>query len=185
VDESTVDERVSWVGRPGRVSACAVGGTLVAKLKATGSRSVLIASIALFSAEFLFLACWSIHEFGSIRAGIAYLNGDRLLVDPYVLSFGDMQKGESRAIEVELDNRADHRVAVHHVSRSQICSITRQFPIRIDAGERVRIPISVHAGTVGSVEEHILLLTDDRYQPLIGVTIKGRVLETARGSPGE
>jgi hypothetical protein len=145
---------------------------------------VLTISVVLISIELIFLAVWSIHEFGSISAGIAYLNGDRLLVDSNIVSFGDLRKGDYQTVELQLDNRADYSIGIRGVQGSQICSVLRRFPIAISPSGRAIIPIAVQPGVTGAIEERILLFTSDKRQPFIRVTVRGTVHQSVAPDEG-
>ena len=111
------------------LGATAHGDKPLAESKARARPGVLTLSIILINLELVFLTAWSIHEFGSISAGLAYLNGDRLLVDPYILSFGDLQAGDYRTVEVTLDNRADHSIEIRGASRPRSALSSTAFPL--------------------------------------------------------
>jgi len=155
------------------------GDTLPAKNKVRARPRVLIISIILINFELMLFAAWSLHEFGSISAGLAYLNGARLLADPYTQSFGNLRKGDFRTVELTLDNRADHGIKIHSASRSDPCFVLNRLPIAIGSGRKARITVAVQPEVAGPIRQHIVLFTDDQHQPFIEIVIWGKVVETS------
>jgi hypothetical protein len=155
------------------------GETLPAKNKVRARPRVLIITVILINIELMLFAAWSLHEFGSIWGGLAYLKGDRLLADPYILSFGNLRTGDFRTMELTLDNRADHDIKIHSASRANPCFVLNRLPIAIGSGRKARITIAVQPEVVGPIQQHVVLFTDDQYQPFIQIVIWGKVVETS------
>lgn len=152
---------------------------LPARTKMRARTRVLIITVILINLELMLFAAWSLHEFGSIWAGLSYLDGERLIADSYTLSFGTLGTGDFRTVNLTLDNRADHGIKIRGASRSGPCFVLHRFPISIDPGRKARIPIAVQPEVAGPINQDILLFTDDQRQSFLRVIVRGKVVEAA------
>jgi hypothetical protein len=161
----------------------------VARSQLHGWRNVLAISLILILIELIVLWLLSLFQFGSVSAAISYLNGDRLLIHPPKLEFGALRKEGYRTLGLTLENRADYRVRIRGASASApgsaSCSVLRIFPITIGPGEKVTFPVSVQAHNAGTIDEQILLFTDDKRQPTVKVTITGSAADIVDTDPAK
>lgn len=125
------------------------------------------------------LLAWGRWEFGSLGNTLAYLNGQRLLAAPNVLSFGTARRGEERILQVTLLNRTGKTVALPGARSTCGCmGIEVQFPIVIMQGDRCKLTVRVWpTGKDSAFEGRIDFYADDESNPAIPVLVHGTITD--------
>jgi hypothetical protein len=92
---------------------------------------------------------WGYWQFGSLASTLAYLNGERLLVDPATPSFGVAKRGEERDVQVTIRNRTGKDVKILGAKSTCGCMVmAEQFPISIaNAGQQ---ELTIHIWLTGN-----------------------------------
>jgi hypothetical protein len=146
-----------WRGPAASILACLGGGGL-------------LIAIAL---------AWGHWEFGSLASTLAYLNGERLLVDPGTLSFGMAARGEERDLHLTIRNRTGKEVKVLGARSTCGCMVTAEkFPLSI--GDRGQQELTIHVWLTGKdsvFEKRVDFYTDDEANPVIPATIRGTITD--------
>ncbi|HZV04527.1 MAG TPA: DUF1573 domain-containing protein [Gemmataceae bacterium] len=122
---------------------------------------------------------WGHREFGSIASTLAYLNGERLLVDPGTLSFGTIRRGEERDLRVTIRNRTGKDVKVVGARSTCGCMASvERFPLSIADGDKQELTIHVEfIGKDSVFEKRIDYYTDDEAKPVIPVVVRGKLTD--------
>ncbi len=120
---------------------------------------------------------WGYWEFGSLSSTVAYLNGERLLVDPGTLSFGTCRRGEERDLQVTMRNRTGKEVKILGARSTCGCMVTTEkFPLSI--GDRGQQELAIHVWLTGKdslFDKRIDFYTDDEANPVIAVAVRGTI----------
>lgn len=99
---------------------------------------ILIAAIVLgivFAAAFL--------AFGSFAAALAWVRGERVVVEPLVTDLGTCELGERRIIQLRVANGDDAPVRIVGGTTTCNCVATQGLPVDIPIGEDRAVPVSV------------------------------------------
>lgn len=147
------------------------------------ARSPLVIPITILifiNLEFACFAAWSIYHFGSLSAGLAYLNGDRLMPDAYAKSIGAISKDRDITVYFSLLNASDRPMMIRSASPYGPCSVLGKFPAMIQPSKTLRVPILVHQAQTGRLNGAVTFLTDHHSQPWLTVSVTGSVEETSR-----
>lgn len=127
----------------------------------------------------ILLTAWALYSFGSIRAALAYLKGDRLIVRASSMSFGDVRRGERPVITFDIMNTSDRNITILGARTTCTCVFTDDLPLTVLPGERRSISVGVKTGSrEGSIQERVYLYTSFPGQPEVEVRIIGRVLRS-------
>ncbi len=122
---------------------------------------------------------WGHWEFGSLSCTLAYLNGERLLVDPATLSFGAGRRGEERDLHVTIRNRTGKEVKLLGAKSTCSCmAAVEKFPISISPGGQQEL--TIHVWLIGKdslFEKRVDYYTDDEANPVIAVTVRGTITD--------
>jgi len=123
------------------------------------------------------LFAWGYWEFGSMANTLAYANGERLLVDPKVLSFGAAPRGEQREVHMTIRNRTGKTVTILGAQSKCGClRMEEDFPISLANGSQRELTIYVALTGEGSAfEKGVDFYTDDEAKPVIGVVVRGEI----------
>ena len=124
------------------------------------------------------LLAWGYWELGSFANIVAYANGERLLVDPKVLSFGSAPREEERELHVTIHNRTGKPVTVLGAQSKCGClKLEDEFPFSIAKGGQKVLTIRVWpTGDNAKFERDIAFFTDDDASPLITLSVRGEIL---------
>lgn len=121
---------------------------------------------------------WGYREFGSLANTLAYLNGERLLVDPGSLSFGTARRDEERDLHLMIRNRTGKTVTILGGRTTCACMTTEKFPFSITNGSQRELTIHVWlTGKDPVFERRIDFYTDDEANPVIAVSIRGEITD--------
>lgn len=124
----------------------------------------------------LALLAWGHWQFGSLANTLAYLSGERVLVDPKVLSFGTVRRNEERDLHTTIRNRTGKSIKILGSRSSCTCMTTEQSPFSIaDGGQRELAIHIVLNGKEDVFENRIVFYTDDEANSVIPVTVRGRI----------
>jgi hypothetical protein len=125
------------------------------------------------------LLAWGHWEFGSLANTLAYLNGERLLVDPRVISFGAVRRGEERDLHVTIRNRTGEEVKIIGAKSNCGCMATvEQFPCALANGDQREFPIHIwFTGNESTFEKRVDFYTDDDAKPVIAVVVRGKITD--------
>ena len=74
-------------------------------------------------------------RFGSLRNGLLYLRGHRLLVDPPAAQIGIVNNGESRDVLFRITNHTEKTIRILGCETGCSCMISRGLPVTISPGE--------------------------------------------------
>ena len=122
---------------------------------------------------------WGYWEFGSLANTLAYLNGERLLVDPEVISLGTAQRGEERDLHLTIRNRTGKDVEVLGAKSTCGCMGTaEEFPLSIADGSQRELTIHVwFTGNDSAFEHRVDFYTNDGTKPVIAVVVRGKITD--------
>lgn len=115
---------------------------------------------------------------GSFPAAIAYLAGDRLLVDASSKTVGDVAIGERASVAFTLCNRSAAPVTILGVKTSCTCTATGDLPMTLPPSSSRTLAVTYSprpSAKPGQVLETMQLFTDSRAQPTMPLAIVGRV----------
>ena len=122
---------------------------------------------------------WGYWEFGSLANTLAYLNGERLLVDPGALSLGTGRRGEERVVHFAIRNRTGKEVEILGAKSTCGCmAMAEEFPFSIANGNQREL--TIHIGLTGkdsAFEKEIDFYTDDEAKPVIAVVVRGEITD--------
>jgi hypothetical protein len=122
---------------------------------------------------------WGYWQFGSLANTLAYLNGERLLVDPSTPSFGTAKRGEERDLHVTIRNLTGQQVKILGARSTCGCmAMVEKFPVVIADGGHQELTIHVVLTVKEDVfEKRIDFYTDDGSNPVIAVTVRGTIAD--------
>ncbi len=116
----------------------------------------------------------AIASFGSLHGAVAYLRGDRLLVEPAEVDAGVAEPHASRLMAIELRNWSDHPVTFLGGVNDCACWVTRDLPVEIPAGESRSVTIQVnYPPSPGRFRRAIDLITNDGRETSVRFLITG------------
>lgn len=126
-----------------------------------------VRQISLFScfvASSVLISTVAVLRFGSLASGVAYLRGQRIVVDGAIRNLGDVQAGDERIISFSLANVTGRSIRVLGSRLTCGCTESRGLPQRLsrtalETVELVFHPWEDQAGT--NVEGRITLFLDD------------------------
>ncbi len=116
---------------------------------------------------------------GSVMIALAYLRGERLIIDPIVAFANDGLPGEEREILFRVLNFTDRPVKLLGANSSCTCASTKDLPLVIPPAESRMLSVTYRFSEAqSSLEEIVTLYTDDRQRSRLVVRIKRRVANT-------
>jgi hypothetical protein len=122
---------------------------------------------------------WGHWEFGSLSNTLAYLNGERLLIDPGTVSFGIARRGEERNAHVTIRNRTGKEVKFLGAKSTCACmGVEEKFPFSIaDKGQK-EVSIRVWFTSKDSVfKKRVDFYTDDEANPVLAIAVHGTITD--------
>lgn len=125
------------------------------------------------------LLAWGYWEFGSLSNTLAYLNGERLLVDPATLSFGAVRRGEERDLQVTIRNRTGKEVKIMGAKSNCGCmGMEEKFPFSIAQGGQRELTIHIwFTGKDSAFEKRVDFYTDNEAKPVTAVLVRGTIAD--------
>jgi len=100
-------------------------------------------------------------RFGSLRNGLQYLRGHRLLVDSPAAQLGIVNSGEVRDVIFHITNHTEKSVRILGCETGCQCMVSRGLPVAIGPGETAEVVITVSFKASGN---------DTFFQPLSFIT---------------
>lgn len=116
--------------------------------------------------------------FGSLAPAVAYIKGDRLLIHPTEISFGEAYPGEKRTLHFRLWNFTGGPVRLLGTNSTCSCLTTESFPLVITEGERRTLEVVVSAPyRAANVDVSTIYFTDWSGKPSFSFRTQGRIVE--------
>ena len=121
-------------------------------------------------------------RFGSVRSAVAYLRGQRLIVDSQSRSAGALAIGDRRFVQFKLGNHSVHPVTVLGSRSSCTCLVAEDLPFAIPPSGTRQVRVRVHpVEGQGPFTQRVTLFTDCPGQAEVVLQISGSVA----GDPGD
>jgi hypothetical protein len=140
--------------------------------------TVIITNIGLLS-----IAAIALYSFGSFGSALAYLSGDRLIVDAYTRSVGVVSEGERHAVFFKLTNMSNQAIEILGATSSCTCLVVDQLPVVLPPHGVFQLRIGIRTKPRSSrIDERVRLITDREGQRHLDLRINGRVVPRG-GSP--
>jgi len=119
-------------------------------------------------------------RFGSLRGGLSYLAGERLIVDHHTKSFGELATGDERTVVFTVINLAGREVQI--LGAKVDCSCVKVdvdgLPRLVAHGAEARIGVLVRsAKKTGKVSEVVVIYTDNPDVPRLTLRVLGEFRE--------
>ena len=147
----------------------------------------MASTIILTNVGLALLVVLGLVRFGTIGSALAYLGGDRLLVDSRSKSFGAVELGKRASVDFRFANKARTKIRLLGATSSCTCALPEGLPVTVPAGAACLVKVPVRAkGKAGHVTEKIRFYVDCPQQPVVDVTVSGDVLDAHNpaGGPG-
>ncbi len=146
----------------------------------SNNRSVLrwiSISVGLAGLALVLLSVWASATLGSVGAALAYLGGERILVDAYSKSFGTIGLGAERTITFVITNATDRPVKLVGAMTSCTCLRAVELPITVSPKGGSRAVRFIYRGAQKPVQvlEKLRIFTDHPLHRWVDVTVKGSV----------
>ncbi len=126
--------------------------------------------------------------FGTFSAGVEYVTGRRLSLDPQHISLGRMDAGCEYEACVHIKNASDRTVTLLGATTFCPCSVISDMPTLLGPGQSRELVLVVDGrGRGGSpVNGRVTILTDHPAQPALILKLEGAVASGAQkeGPPG-
>jgi hypothetical protein len=112
--------------------------------------------------------------FGSTSAALAFLDGERLLLDSQSKSFGTVDPGTEQIITYTLMNRTGHSVTLIGSRTSCGCTVAADLPLTIPDSSAHKVRISVNTTRLaGKFSASVRLFADDPKHSEIELKVQG------------
>jgi hypothetical protein len=126
-----------------------------------------------------FVVACALLWFGSVASALAYLGGDRLLVDARSKSFGPVERGRTASVVFRFANASKSPITLMGVSSSCACAFAEGLPGTIGPGAERRVKVAIQTqNKVGRVTEKLRFYSDRPGQSEIDVTVAGYVVNS-------
>lgn len=136
-------------------------------------------TLALTSGILILIAAYARYKFGSATGALAYMSGERLIVDRPMQSLIDMKAGSSRTIFFKLTNLTGRTVQFLGSRTSCACAVIGELPQSLAESERCSIQVRITSPqTRSSFNGTLRLFTDDPQQQVIRLGFAGWSDET-------
>lgn len=123
------------------------------------------------------LALLAYLQFGSLGVAASYLRGDRLIVRPAQLTFGEGPRGAKRTPSFTVLNLTGRDVCITGSKQECGCIAVEDFPITVPSGGRHEITVSVSiTGDEGEFDKGVFFFTDCPEKQVFRVRVRGTVL---------
>jgi hypothetical protein len=127
-------------------------------------------------AALLILSVWGTLRFGSFQNALAYVSGERLLVDSATKSFGSVESGIDQRIYFLVSNWSDRSISILGAGSQCAVTLTENLPLIIPPKSSRRVNVRLRTETkVGKVSESVRLYTDSAYRPELVIRVVGLV----------
>jgi hypothetical protein len=119
---------------------------------------------------------------GSESNALAFIAGDRPLVNSTVRSFARIAEGEERSFNFEIVNFTGKPVTILGFRSSCTCVLVERLPLVVPAGNKERVNVVLNSqGKSGPLEGIIILYTSCPRKPQLGLKIVGDVSPSVPG----
>ena len=138
------------------------------------------ATLGLSAVALLAVLLWLRLSCGTLHAGLAFLSGDRLLVDAASRSTGEVRIGEQATLEFHLSNRSSSTITIFGAKSSCTCTATGDLPMTLppSSARTLRVTYQPRPGTKpGIYPESLRLYTDYPKQATLPLVLVGRVAQ--------
>jgi len=138
------------------------------------------ATLGLSAVALFVVLIWLRVSCGTLHAGLAYLSGDRLLVDADSKSTGEVQIGEQATLEFLLSNRSSKPITIFGAKSSCTCTATSDLPMTLppSSAQTLLVTYRPRPGTKpGTYPESLRLYTDYPTQATLPLVLVGRVAQ--------
>ncbi len=138
------------------------------------------ATLGLSAVALLAVLIWLRMSCGTLHAGLAYLSGDRLLVDASSRSTSEVAPGELATLEFHLSNRSSQPITIFGAKSSCTCTATGDLPMTLppSSARTLRVTYRPRPGTKpGTYPESLRLFTDYPKQATLPLVLVGRVAQ--------
>ncbi len=126
----------------------------------------------------------AVTTFGSLAIALRYLRGERLMLEPRHLEFGNLPASETITLGVDIRNYTPRAVTLLGATTACTCVVATGLPLAIGAGQHARIPIEV---TLKPSDRHfdetLVIFTDCESHPKLGVCVKAYPRVSVAKSP--
>ncbi len=117
-------------------------------------------------------------RYGSIKASIAALRSEPLIVDDAKKSFGTMKARQTVRVDFEIQNMGDQPIELAGCRTTCDCVATSEFPTSIQPHEQKRLHFNITpAQASANYAVGITVFTDVPTQPDVVLSIVGTVVE--------
>ena len=119
---------------------------------------------------------WAWLQHGSVSAALAYVKGDRLLVDVGAKTLAPMSPGEKKTVTFWVTNRSSEPITILGAKSSCTCTAAGDLPLTIPAGATRPVAVGIHAGPKPAVLDGTLkLFTDHPSKPVLTLRVKSMI----------
>lgn len=133
----------------------------------------------LFTTVFLGVAAgFGLWHFGSIGPALAYLSGERVIVDSRSKSIGTVKKGDRVELQFGFSNHAKASVNILGAQSSCSCALVENTPISIPPGEtkQLKVVVSTAGLTTANFAQSIKVFTDFPSKPVVTIAVTGTIM---------
>jgi hypothetical protein len=115
--------------------------------------------------------------FGSPVSALAWLRGERVVLEPAVFDLGPCQTGERHAVELRLRNRSEEPVRAIGGTTSCVCVATKGFPIDVPPGEERTVPVDVVVtGNPGRFVQTVTIMLDGKSLRMVQAQLRAQIV---------
>lgn len=138
--------------------------------------SWILTTVVLTSLGLAAFVAWAWITFGSISTALAFTAGQRLVLDPSIVAFGQVDVGSEATVEVGLINLTGHPVRLLGAQSSCTCAVASGLPATVPPSGRHPIRVTVRGGTrQGDIAEAVSIFTDCKDEPRLALRVVGRI----------
>ena len=139
-------------------------------------RRWLVMTILIVLVLAFILSFWGRNRFGSFAGGVAFISGQRTILDREVLGLGSVRQGSSRTFRVSVRNLNSWDVKLLGANYSCTCSSLSGLPSTIPAGSMITLIAKINPRKkIGKLNESIVIFTDDPASRTLEIRIVGDV----------
>lgn len=121
-------------------------------------------------------------QFGSLSVAQAYLRGDRLIVLPSEMSFGEGHVGSEKQVTFTVVNLTGKDVQLLGNKTGCSCVATDDFPVHIASGDRRDVIVKLRiVGNESQFDQESFFFTDFPGRRIFKVRIRGSILKDPDG----
>jgi hypothetical protein len=100
-------------------------------------------------------------RFGSLPSGLAYLRGERLLINPATTHLGQVTRGESADLHFRFTNFTGRPVRILGSQSSCTCLAVTELPVTIPSGDSLDVTVGVDFSSKGDEYRQVLTFFTD------------------------